>query len=236
MKISKSNPHQIVKNQHIFPSQSLVRFYDGSRTIGVACKDGSKAFRTKANNSVFCVNRIWNEHAESVSMKAIEDEYQNVVEKILKGHDLNSDEHLAITKMYALWKYRSELLTRVEPNAVIQSSEGITEQDEAERLEKAGLYFSFKGVFSSQMMAGLGVPYAIKKTCLTLGEDTRWGVLSAIGGEFVIPDLCPDLVVIPMTPVQLLTARKANNHAGLDIVNEFNDYFIKSSKSRYYYR
>ncbi|MDF4990510.1 hypothetical protein P3674_22595, partial [Vibrio parahaemolyticus] len=59
MKISKSNPHQIVKNQHIFPSQSLVRFYDGSRTIGVAYKDGSKAFRTKANNSVFCVNRAW---------------------------------------------------------------------------------------------------------------------------------------------------------------------------------
>ncbi|EJP3283057.1 hypothetical protein H1X87_24860 [Vibrio parahaemolyticus] len=138
--------------------------------------------------------------------------------------------------MYALWKYRSELLTRVEPNVVIQSSERITEQNEAERLEKAGLYFSFKGEFSSQMMAGLGVPYAIKKTCLTLGEDTRWGVLSAISGEFVIPDLCPDLVVIPMTPVQLLTARKANKYAGLDIVNEFNDYFIKSSKSRYYYR
>lgn len=81
MKISKSNPHQIVKNQHIFPSQSLVRFYDGSRTIGVACKDGSKAFRTKANNSVFCVNRTWNEHAESVSMKAIEDEYQMLLRR-----------------------------------------------------------------------------------------------------------------------------------------------------------
>ncbi|HHI4957683.1 TPA: hypothetical protein ACP5S6_004623, partial [Vibrio parahaemolyticus] len=236
MKISKSNPHQIVKNQHIFPSQSLARFYDGSRTIGVAYKDGSKAFRTKANNSVFCVNRAWNEHAESVSMKAIEDTYQSVVEKILKGLDLNADEHLAITKMYALWKYRSELLTRVEHNIVIQNSEGITEQGEAERLEKAGIYFPFKGEFSSQMMAGLEVHYAIKETCQNLGEDMRWGVLSAIGGEFVIPDLCPDLVVIPMTPEQLLTAKKANNYAGLDVVNELNEYFIKSSKSRYYYR
>ncbi|NMU86080.1 hypothetical protein HKB16_24835, partial [Vibrio parahaemolyticus] len=113
---------------------------------------------------------------------------------------------------------------------------GMTEQDEAERLEKAGIYFYFNGEFSSQMMAGLGVHYAIKETCRTLGEETRWGGLSAMGGEFVIPDLCPDLVVIPMTPVQLLTASKANNYASLDIVNEFNEYFIKFSKSRYYYR
>lgn len=236
MKISKSNPYQIVKKQHIFPSKALARFCDESGTITVAFKDRSRVFRAKNSNSVFCINRMWNEHAERISMKSIEDRYQSVIERVLEGRTLNASEHLAITKMYALWKYRSEVSMRSEPKVVMKNHVGFTSQDEAERLEKAGVYFHFNGEFPSQMMTGLGVLYAIEETCLTLGKDTKWGILSASDGEFVIPDRCPDLVVIPMTPTQLLTAKKASNCIDVDIVNEFNEYFIKCSKKHYYYR
>ncbi|MEZ8742041.1 hypothetical protein AB6E21_18535 [Photobacterium swingsii] len=234
--IRKNNPHQIVKKQHVFPKHSLTRFCNDKGLLIVKYKSGENSFLATPSNPVFYANRLWNEHAESGLMKSIEDEFQLVVSKLLAEQALSEQEHLAITKMYALWKFRSEIPERVTEPLVLDSSMvySVDDQDEAERLEKGRIYFFQNGQLSRQMCVGIALPYAIEKVSIQVGKATTWGIVRAIEGQFIIPDTCPDLVVIPVSPSVMLTAKMPSADVGLNVVDEFNHHFIKLCKKYYF--
>jgi hypothetical protein len=71
----KDNPEKLTKKQHIFPAESIKRFYNEDCYVKVKRKNNNKYFPAKAGNKIFCAKRIWDERSEKIWMKSIEDEF-----------------------------------------------------------------------------------------------------------------------------------------------------------------
>jgi len=110
-------------------------------------KRGNKIFDTNSDNEgIFCAKRVWDQRAESGYMKTIEDEFQELAERIVLNLFLvkiNSAENSIITKFYALWICR--YFYSKNPEAGIQMSNFANldnyrgfDQQESEGLERLG--------------------------------------------------------------------------------------------------
>jgi hypothetical protein len=117
--------YQITKAQHVFPEAAIRRFCKREKTKDVVnvfaipthgATSGTVTVhitlprQISAQNKVFCAERAWDDHAESVIQKRIEDRYHTVAEKYKRDNpvlDLNPDESNAITDMYILWQARA---------------------------------------------------------------------------------------------------------------------------------
>lgn len=76
-KPQKGNPHKLTINQHIFPKACISRFARENGTVQVRRKCGEQDQWVTPGNSYFCARRLWDQKAEAVFMKAIEDRYQD---------------------------------------------------------------------------------------------------------------------------------------------------------------
>jgi hypothetical protein len=105
--VQKGNPHQLVVRQHIFPKRSIERYCDKFSTVAILMLPDLKQLPVKPKNPVFCVERLWDEGTEKGCGKRIEDEFQAVVERVLKG--TNPDpvyDSQILTEFYFLWRIR----------------------------------------------------------------------------------------------------------------------------------
>jgi hypothetical protein len=58
---------------------------------------------------MFCARRVWDERAERGYMKSIEDQFQDLAEKLLAAlPHLDGAQHTVVTRFYALWRLRTE--------------------------------------------------------------------------------------------------------------------------------
>lgn len=80
----KGNPHKLGINQHIFPKACISRFSGKNGTVQVRRKSGEEDLWLTPANSYFCARRLWDQKAEAVFMKAIED-HQDVAWSIVAG-------------------------------------------------------------------------------------------------------------------------------------------------------
>jgi hypothetical protein len=140
---------------------------------------------------MFCAMRAWDLRAERGFMKAIEDEFQELAEKIVAGSVTTIDptDKGKVDRFFGLWKWRA-LFRDADPqeiqfNAV--AGERLS-QDQEEILEKAGtLFLREGGKAPAHRMHGLQLQFAIDHECSAL-SGIRWGVVRAVGGQFLVPD------------------------------------------------
>lgn len=198
------NPNSLTVNQHVFPSKSIERFTDQTGRVSVHELHRGEVIRAKPNNSIFCARRAWDERAETGYMKRIEDDFQTIVGPIVDGtvRTLAAEFKAAVDKMYALWYMRSrnrDLESQeIQLNGI--SGEDITKEQE-ENLEKNGYVFARKsGRMPARQLNGLQLQIRINNYARALAASvTRWGIISAQSGEFIVPDV-PSHYIIPLTP------------------------------------
>jgi hypothetical protein len=198
------NPNRLTVNQHVFPAKSIERFTDQSGRVSVHQLHRTVVIRAKPDNAVFCARRAWDQRAESGYMKRIEDDFQKIVGPIADGtaKTLASELRGAVDRMYALWYMRSRHrdLESQEIKLNEISGDDLTKEQE-ENLEKNGYVFARgSGRMPARQINGIELQFRIESYARDLATRvTRWGVIAADCGEFIVPDV-PLHGIIPLTP------------------------------------
>lgn len=159
-KPQKGNPHKLAIDQHIFPKACLSRFTGDNGTVQVRRKSGERDLWLAPGNSYFCARRLWDQKAEAVYMKAIEDRYQDVAKSIVAGAITTLDAGMtaAVTDLYLLWTLRHERYLNPLPDARLNmvAPEREMSVDTQEILEVNGYLFAVSNnTIPSRFMTGL---------------------------------------------------------------------------------
>jgi hypothetical protein len=85
VKPKKGNRHGLTVHQHTFPRRSLNRFTNAIGVLSVRRNRASNVFKLKPDHKMFCARRAWDQRAERGYMKSIEDEFQDLAERVLGG-------------------------------------------------------------------------------------------------------------------------------------------------------
>lgn len=189
----------------------------------------------KPNDMTFCAQRKWDERTEKVYGKCIEDEFQKVVDRLLKDKSLVlPSENLAITKFYALWNLRyhwSKILVNDTPMKGVKgiASDPLTVDDQ-EQLEKNHItYITNELSFPARHMCGLQMQMEVSALVRSMA-DVMWGILVASEGEFIVPDNFWERRIVPITPKVCFVAEHDSGSLSIQDVDRINSLAINSAK------
>ena len=137
-------------------------------------------------------------------MKSIEDEFQQAVEPLIAGKIavLSAESKSVIDRMYALWYMRSRFreleYQEVQLNGIIG---GDLSKEQEENLESKGYLFARKnGAMPARQINAVALQIRADHYARDLAISiTRWGVIVAQSGEFIVPDV-PWHGILPLTP------------------------------------
>lgn len=199
------NRNRLTRNQHVFPTKSIERFAGADGHVDVRLLDSrNKVIRPRPGAPIFGANRAWDQRAESGYMKRVEDRFQRVVDAIIgdKATVVSAEERPAIDWMYALWYWRArfrELETQETQLNGVAGADLTLEQEE--NLESNGYMFArLHGAMPTRQLNGAVVEMRTASYVEELAKSvTRWGIVRAQRGEFIVPDV-PWHGVIPLTP------------------------------------
>ena len=226
---SKGDPSGLTVFGHVYPEQSIKRFADpATRKVAIYDLDAKK-IRPKISPGSriwFCAQWAWDQRAESGYMDMIEKEFQITASRVVVGgvRSLSSEEHAAISRFFALWHLRAHQREHPEPDfyptAVTPFSKEMEEtlmgekkELLGEQIEKAGVSFIRSGGrIPGRVQAGLHIQYTIDSLMMdNMFSQTQWGIVTAMRGEFVIPDyISLDLQVVPVCPKICFIAGQGN--------------------------
>jgi hypothetical protein len=204
-KTRPGNPNRFTLNQHVFPTKSIERFAGADGHVDVRLLDSrNKVIRPRPDNPIFGANRAWDQRAESGYMKRIEDRFQRVVGAIIEGKTtaVSAEERPPIDWMYALWYWRARFRELESQETQLNGVAGADlSLEQEENLESNGYMFARRhGAMPTRQLNGAVVEMRTGFYVEELAKSvTRWGILRAQGGEFIVPDV-PWHGVIPLTP------------------------------------
>jgi hypothetical protein len=204
----KGNPHRLTREQHVIPVATLRRFSQVDGRVEVHLRDG-RIVMLEADDQLFCVERLWDQRAETGYMKKIEDEFQALVDELQSGRSgsLTSDEHRCITRFWGLWHWRNRFIDSPLEDTQLNgiAGESLT-LDQKELLESRWYAFAVgDGKMPARMMTGLQIQIAIDRYEMANGGK-RWGILRSPALPLVIGDRPGNLMSLPASPRLLLAA------------------------------
>lgn len=238
-KPQKGNPHELTIKQHTFPATSINRFYDNDGLVNVYLMAQSKNIRVKSDNNLFCAMRAWDQRAEAGFMKEIEDKYQSLAEEIVSGNTkhLNANHQAVITDMFAIWNIRH--FQKRNPIAE-HKIEGILDvavhysKDEEEILEKNGITVIRPDfTISGRSNTGTHLQMNLLEVRNQMA-DAQWGILSAMEGEFIVPDNFSNARILPLSPTKCLFSQSLNDDIDVSEVSSINRMAIESAEEYYF--
>jgi hypothetical protein len=249
----KGNPHEIAFNQHVFPVESIRRFANESGYIQLYRKEEQKSIPVQPSDRNFCADEehAWDQASEKGFMYEIETGFQVLANEICNGkRDLNESNCNIISKFYILWNVRwhwSRSPTKDYPlpgvldaglvfkdkntQKIMNNQEIINIQNLLERH-----YINFidhKASLESCFVKGLHI-HSCFLTEMRKLKDTRWAIMKAQEGEFIVPDNSSKTFGAPLTPNMWLMFDAENATLNLDEVRARNRVAIESS-CRYYF-
>jgi hypothetical protein len=203
-KPQKKNRHLLTVRQHVFPSASIARFAGTEGRVSLHNVARSQVRLAKPDDDIFCAMRAWDQRAERGYMKRIEDEFQILASKVIEGvlSEIGEAEKGVVDHFYALWHMRAR--HRTLPSQEIKL-DGVTgggglTRDQEENLEINGYSFMRPdGKFVARQVNGIQLQMLSGRYADELQRETRWGIIRAQSGEFVVPDV-PAHLIIPLTP------------------------------------
>ncbi|MDA8152638.1 MAG: hypothetical protein M0003_07960 [Acidithiobacillus sp.] len=193
--LQPGNPHQITKNQHIFPAKSIERFcVNGAVDVWLITQ--GKKIRVNQRNAIFTGNRIW-DHATERRSCGVETEFQKLTVSCLDGErdSLNRDDCEIVSAFYGLLLSRQEVLDNPQVSVVIHGVTGWDKskyQDEIEYIESQGGHTICQvgdvAIIDGRQMNGLSVFIGMDRFLLE-NPGLEWVIARAPSGmEFVVPD------------------------------------------------
>lgn len=204
-KPQKGNPHRLTINQHVYPARSIERFADTTGTVEVWLRRNNKTFRASPDNPLFCARRTWDQRAEFGYMKAIEDEFQILADRIVNGGAmLTAEESLAASRFFILWQLRAQQRHNPIGDAPVAgvAPDPLT-KDQREQLEELVMFMNSDQTLSGRFVSGLHILGEIDRS-LTQLTNARWGVVTAHEGEFLLPESFGYCCQIPIAPSRCL--------------------------------
>jgi hypothetical protein len=233
------NPHQLVVSQHIFPAKSILRFTNANNAVSIHDKKHQVKRLAKPNDLIFCAKRSWDQRAEKGYMLQIENDFQNLTNRILDGDicAIGDDERKIINYFYALWYMRSR--NRYLKEQEIQMK-GITgdnlTKDQEEILEKKWCAFHREGgKIPARVINGMQMQFSIDCYVVNNLSNSDWGIIQAQEGEFVVPDI-PSHMIIPLNPAVCLVSPSPNGMIIKSNVAEINRALVSTSQEYYFAR
>jgi len=230
--VQKGNPHQLTVKQHILPSKSIARFANKKNHVDLFNLTAKKRLQAKPSDSIFCVNRSWDERTEKGFGKDIEDSFQSVAEKILKRDiTANSDDHCAITRFYCLLRVRHHYSDLSLDNQKLGvQPEYILNIDDREQFEKSHIvYINDSGEIPARIWRGLLMQSSLDSAVSKM-IGVRWGVLTSEEGEFLVSDNSSPVCVIPINPKQCLAANCESKTIRLELVRQVNTQIMTGAR------
>jgi hypothetical protein len=155
---------------------------------------------------MFYAKRVWDERAERGYMKEVEDNFQILADRIVLGlSDVDRAASQTISRFLALWSLRHHFSLSPSPDHVLW---GVTHESlpkgQQETLEKRWAAFLLPGNrMPGRMISGLLIQTRIDEIVRQL-ESHCWGVLRALGGEFLVPDTFGPSAIVPVSPTVCL--------------------------------
>jgi hypothetical protein len=230
--------------QHVFPVASIARFTGADGRVSLRDLVRDKERRAKPEDAIFCAKRAWDQRAERLYMKEIEDEFQSLASKVIDGvvSKIGEAEKSVVDHFYALWHMRAR--HRTLPSQEIQM-EGATgggglTRDQEEHVELAGGSFMRPdGKFVARQVNGIQLQLWTYGYARDLQHETRWKIVRSRSGEFVVSDI-PAPFMIPLNPRLCLISRGASGNIPRSRVAEINritraasgEYFFARDLSR----
>jgi hypothetical protein len=108
-KPTKSNPNKFTIKQHVLPVMSIRRFAGAAGKVSF-CDVVRKTVRPAGpTDDMFVARRAWDQKAESGYMKNIEDAFQPLADRIIKGRvtSIRGADAVTVSNFYALWYVRA---------------------------------------------------------------------------------------------------------------------------------
>lgn len=235
-KTQKRNPYQLTKKQHCFPARSIERFASSDKTVDLYRMGNDKRIRVKTDNPIFCADRLWNHGAENTYMKTIEYKYQKLADSIVLGNKktLKNDDYKIVTDMYLLWDIR-ELVRqqdRIADAPLDVKTEVSLSKDDEELLELNNIQPTDKKISGRDLTATfIRVQLFNGREAL---KDTKWGIIRAKEGQFIVPDSFLGNGVLPLAPSVLFLANFADGEINKLDVGKINKLALSCSKSYYF--
>ena len=222
------NPNGLAIRQHVIPARSIQRFAGADGCVQVHSDRSPDLLRLKPNSDFFTVARIWDQRAEVLWMKQIEDRFQALVDDLLTGRVefIDDEQAWAVNLFFSLWYWRSRQEKPTNPEVQLNGMTGNSfSLEEEERLEKAHVIFTREGgrvpsrFITSVQLQSRVIQYARQI------EDWTWGVIQAQAGEFLMPDV-PSHGLLPITPKIVLAANHPNGTVLQSNLREINIAFL----------
>jgi hypothetical protein len=204
----KGNPHKLTREQHVIPVATLKRFTHSDGLIDVHLRN-LRILRLSVNNELFCVDRLWDQRAESGYMKEIEDHFQALVTDLENGRvrPLSPAEHQDIARFWSLLHWRNHFIEFPEgaPNLNGVKGEDLT-IDQREILEsKWTAFVNADNKLPARTFVGMRIQMLIDIDTIS-SQDKYWGVLRSPEAQIVLSDRPGRLMSITASPRILLAA------------------------------
>ncbi|WP_165988057.1 hypothetical protein [Caballeronia sp. SBC1] len=173
------NPNGLTVEQHVFPLCSMQAFVGPVKRVSLFEMSEGKSRRVKPKNVVFCAERAWDQRTEGVLMKQIEDEFQDIVQPILRGqaHSIAPEQKHAIDRMFALWymrsRHRNLEAQEIQLNSVSGSALTKTEEENLEMNNY--MYIRPGGKMPARQFNGMRLQQLINDYTRDLDVLTGWG-------------------------------------------------------------
>ncbi|WP_345870331.1 hypothetical protein [Shewanella algae] len=238
-KVQKGNPHKLTIKQHMFPAKSINRFGDENSFVEVFLINDKKEFKLKEDAKLFCARRAWDQRAEAIFMKNIEDKYQGLAEIILNNGliKLGVKEQAIITDMFALWNIRWHWNKQQVSDQKIEGAISVAREysvDEQEELEANGIT-SIRPDLTIPGRSITGV--SIQQNLYQVREqmrDAHWGILQSKAGNFIVPDNTPTSRMLPLSPRICLFSQSENERISEGELAELNQVLLDGAEQYFF--
>lgn len=238
-KPQKGNPHQLTVNQHCFPASCIKRFAGTDGKIQLVLLPQEEIVTVGPAAEMFCVKRAWDQRAEHIFMKEIEDKYHALANVIISNNKLalDTNQQQIITDMFALWNIRyhwkGQPIKDQNIERAIRAAVEYT-NDQQEELEKHGITAIRPDLkIPGRSLTGLSIQqnlFSVRKQM----HDAHWGILSSRTGAFLVPDHSPNSRMMPLTPNLCLFAQSDNDEVTESELAEINARSISDSTDYYF--
>ena len=219
----KGNPRKFTIDQHRIPARSIARFAGPDGRVDVQIAGQTELRRLRPTDARFSTRRTWDQRTENFT-KTIEDKFQKLADRIVEGElaEIPEDEAQTVNRFYALWYQRSRCAHPEEP--FIQMK-GITGSDltkeQQEILESQGInYVRPGGTMPARFITGMQLQLRTGRYAHEI-SGVRWGIVRALEGEFLVPDITWHSIM-PIAPTVALVASTPNGSITRENLRQIN--------------
>lgn len=192
--------------------------------------------KAKPTDSIFCARRAWDQRAESGYMLEIEDQFQEIAERVIAnqcGITEGADKR-SVERFFALWYMRSRYNQlkdqEIQLNGVAGDQLTLEQEENLERDHY--LFVRSGGRIPTRQLNGIWLQQSIDQYANQLEAVERWGVIMPQSGEYITPDV-PRQLVITLTPNLALVGNAPDGVIILENLAELNRLTVAGSRCYY---